>query len=115
MSQPSSKQDQPKFVAIYSALALGFIFLLTLIWMIGSRGVEELQRISDTANETSADFQKRLALAGRIRDDEVNVIAQAKVVRATRHRPIPFPPFTISLNEAKLNFTKTMTDAKRLW
>lgn len=115
MNQPSSKPDQPKFVAIYSALALGFIFLLTLIWLIGSRGVDELQKISDTASETSADFQKRLALAGRIRDDEVNIIAQARVVRATRHRPIPFPPFTITLNEAKLNFLKTMADAKKLW
>lgn len=115
MNHSTPKPDQPRIVLIYSALTVGFIFLLTLIWLIGSRGVEELQKISNDATETSKDFKDRFSLASRIRDDEVNIIAQAKLVRATRHLKVRMIPFDITLNDAKLKFLKTFDEAKKLW
>lgn len=115
MSLPVSKSDQPKILLIYSALFIGFVFLLTLIWLIGSRGVAELQELSIVANENSADYQKRLSLAAKIHEEEVNVIAQARLLRATRHYTIPVPPFSKGLIDAKLDFSKTLAEGERLW
>ncbi|MGH9799415.1 MAG: hypothetical protein ACRD82_03545, partial [Blastocatellia bacterium] len=109
MKRRTSNPDQPKLVLIYSALTVGFVFLLTLVWLIGSRSVTELQAISDLANDISLDYQKRLSTVGKIREEEVNVIAQAKLVRATRQSlPLAVPPFDISLYTARQNFSKAL-------
>lgn len=102
-------------MVIYSALTIGFFFLLTLIWLIGSRGVEELQNISVQANENADDFQLRLLLAAKIREESINVVAQAKVMRTSRDRRVPIFPFGFTLNEAKQNFGKTLEAGRRLW
>lgn len=115
MKRRTSNPDQPRLVLIYSALTIGFVILLTLVWLIGSRSVNELQAISITAKEISADYQNRLTMAGRIREEEVNVIAQAKMVRATRQLPVTVSPFVVTLNTAKLSFDKALADAKALW
>jgi len=115
MNQPTSKPDQPKTLVIYSALTIGFFFLLTLIWLIGSRGVEELQNISVQANENADDFQLRLLLAAKIREESINVIAQAKVLRASGTRRVPILPFGFTLKEAKQNFSKILDAGRRLW
>ena len=78
MKLKTSNPDQPKLVMIYSSLAVGFVFLLTLVWLIGSRSVTELQAISDLATDISADYKNRLSMVGRIRGEEVNVIAQTR-------------------------------------
>ncbi|MEK7833631.1 MAG: hypothetical protein AAB401_21265, partial [Acidobacteriota bacterium] len=115
MKRRTSSPDQPKLVLIYSALTIGFVFLLTLVWLIGSRSVTELQAISNLANDISVDYQNRLSMAGKIREEEVNVIAQARMVRATSQLPVAVPPFVITLNVAKQSFDKTLAEAKALW
>lgn len=77
--------------------------------------MEELQSISDTAGDISADYQRRLSLSGRIREEEINLVAQAKVVRATQHLHIPVPPFNYTLGEAKDNFDKVIEEGRNLW
>jgi signal transduction histidine kinase len=115
MNSSSFKADQPKLALSFSALTAGFIFLLTLIWLIGSRSVAELQAISIMASDISLDYQNRLTMAVRIREEEVNVVAQAKLVRPTRNLPVPVAPFGVSLYEAKQSFSKTLDDCKNLW
>lgn len=99
----------------FSVLAVGFVFLLTLIWLIGTRSVAELQAISIMASDISLDYQNRLTMAERIREEEINVVAQAKLVRPTRNLPVPVAPFGVSLYEAKQSFSKTLDDCKKLW
>ncbi|MDX2043948.1 MAG: ATP-binding protein [Acidobacteriota bacterium] len=115
MNSSSFKTDQPKLVLIFSALTVGFLFLLTLIWLIGTRSVEKLQAISILASDISLDYQNRLTMAARIREEEVNVVAQAKLVRPTRNLPVQVAPFGISLAEARQSFNQTMGDSKKLW
>ena len=115
MNQPTSKPDQSKVVLVYSALTIGFFLLLTLIWLIGSRGVEELKNVSVKANETAEDYQMRLSTALKIREEAINVIAQAKVMNATRDRRVPIYPFGRTFKEAKDNFNKSLEAGKRLW
>ncbi len=115
MNSSSFKTDQPKLVLIFSALTVGFLFLLTLIWLIGTRSVEKLQAISILASDISLDYQNRLTMAARIREEEVNVVAQAKLVRPTRNLPVQVAPFGISLAEARQSFNRTMDDSKKLW
>lgn len=100
---------------IFSALGVGFLFLLTLIWLIGSRSVKELQAISTLASDVSLDYQNRLTMAARIREEEVNVVAQAKLVRPTRNLPVQVAPFGVSLFEARRSFNRTLTDCQALW
>lgn len=111
----TAKPDQPKIVLIYTVLTTGFIFLLVLIWLIGSRSVRELERIRTNAEETSESFKKRLALVGKLREAEVNLIAQAKLVRASSVLSVPIIPFNVSLNEARLEFRKTFDSVKKDW
>ncbi|HQR34493.1 MAG TPA: ATP-binding protein [Blastocatellia bacterium] len=100
---------------INSVLTIGFVFLLALIWLIGSRSVNELQAISNLANDISRDYQNRLTKAGKIQEEEVNLIAQVQLVRSTRLLPVPIKPFDFTLNEARQNFDKAFEDAKKFW
>lgn len=115
MNRSSFKPDQPRLAMIFSALGVGFLFLLTLIWLIGSRSVKELQAISTLASDVSLDYQNRLTMAARIREEEVNVVAQAKLVRPTRNLPVQVAPFGVSLFEARRSFNRTLTDCQALW
>ena len=115
MNGSGFKADQPRLVLIFSALTVGFVFLLTLIWLIGTRSVAELQAISILASDISLDYQNRLTMAERIREEEINVVAQAKLVRPTRNLPVQVAPFGVSLYEAKQSFSKTLDDCKKLW
>ncbi len=115
MNGSGFKADQPKLALTFSVLAVGFVFLLTLIWLIGTRSVAELQAISIMASDISLDYQNRLTMAERIREEEINVVAQAKLVRPTRNLPVPVAPFGVSLYEAKQSFSKTLDDCKKLW
>ncbi|MDQ3012479.1 MAG: hypothetical protein M3X11_17440, partial [Acidobacteriota bacterium] len=115
MNQPTPKPDQSKVVLVYSALTIGFFLLLTLIWLIGSRGVEELKNVSIKANEAAEDYQLRLSTALKIREEAVNVVAQARVMHATRDRRVPIIPFERTFNDAKNNFNKSLEAGKRLW
>ena len=115
MNRSSFKTDQPRLAMIFSALGVGFLFLLTLIWLIGSRSVKELQAISTLASDVSLDYQNRLTMAARIREEEVNVVAQAKLVRPTRNLPVQVAPFGVSLFEARRSFNRTLTDCQALW
>ncbi len=115
MNRWTPNPDQPRIVLFYSAMTVGFVFLLMLIWLIGSRSVEELQSISNIAKEVSTNYQSRLSLSGRIRDEEVNYIAQAKLVRISKYLYVPVPPFDKSLNEARDNFTKVIDEARNVW
>ena len=115
MNQPSSQPDQSKVVLVYSALTVGFFLLLTLIWLIGSRGVEELKNVRVKANETAEDYQMRLSTALKIREEAINVIAQSKVLNATRDRRVPIYPFGRTFNEAKNNFNKSLKAGRNLW
>lgn len=89
--------------------------MLALIWLIGSRSVNELQAISNLANDISRDYQNRLTKAGKIQEEEVNLIAQVQLVRSTRLLPVPIKPFDFTLNEARQNFDKAFEDAKKFW
>ena len=111
----SSNADQPKLVLINSALTIGFVSLLALIWLIGSRSVKELQVISNLANDISLDYQNRLTKAGKIQEEEVNLIAQAQLVRSTRLLPVSIKPYSYVLNEAKQEFDKAFENAKAFW
>lgn len=115
MNSPITNPDQPKIVLFYSTLTVGFVFLLTLIWMIGSRSVDELQAISFAASDISADYQRRLSLAGKIRDQEVNYIAQVNISYATGHNIVPILPYTRTFKEAKDVFTDAVEEGKKLW
>lgn len=115
MNQPTSKPDQPRIVLIYTALTIGFILLLTLIWLIGSRGVSELETIGSTASETSNDFKERLRLASELRVNEINVVAQARLVRISRQLVVAGPAYRTSLGDAKVEFNKTFEEAKKRW
>lgn len=115
MNGSSFKADQPRLALIFSAVTLGFVFLLALTWLIGTRSVAELQAISILASDISLDYQNRLTMAARIREEEINVVAQAKLVRPTRNLPVQVAPFGVSLSEAKQSFSKTLDDCKKLW
>lgn len=115
MMRRSSNADQPKLVLINSALTIGFVSLLALIWLIGSRSVKELQVISNLANDISLDYQNRLTKAGKIQEEEVNLIAQAQLVRSTRLLPVSIKPYSYVLNEAKQEFDKAFENAKAFW
>ena len=115
MKRKPLQPDQPKLVLINSTLTIGFVFLLALIWLLGRRSVNELQTISNMANDISVDYRNRLNKAGKIREEEVNIIAQAKLVRATNKFPVAFPPFKIGLNVAKQSFSRAFEDAQKLW
>lgn len=115
MNSSSFKANKPNLVLILSALAVGFVILLTLIWLIGTRSVEKLQAISILASDISLDYQNRLTLAARIREEQVNVVAQAKLVRPTRNLPVQVAPFGVSLYEAQQSFSRTLLDCKKLW
>src|SRR5215831_7319083 len=104
MNQPTSKPDQPRAVLVYSALTVGFFFLLTLIWLIGSRGMEELENVGPKASETADDYQVRLTQAMKIREEAINVTAQAKILRATRDRRVPIVPFGTTFKGARQSF-----------
>jgi two-component system, sporulation sensor kinase E len=115
-SKPAtSKPDQPRIVLIHAVLAIGFVFLLTLIWLIGSRSVDELERISSTELETSKDLKERLVLASQIRVDEINVVAQARLVRVARQLSISIIPLRTSLGDARQQFNKTFEEARKRW
>lgn len=115
MNRSSFKPDQPRLALILSALAVGFVFLLILIWLIGTRSVVELQAISMLASDVSLDYQNRLTMAVRIREEEVNVVAQAKLVRPTRNLPVQVAPFGVTLYEARQSFNRTLIDCQKLW
>lgn len=115
MKRGTSQPDQPKLVLINSTLTIGFVFLLALIWLIGKRSVNELEAISNLADDISRDYQNRLQKAGKIREEEVNIIAQTKLVRATNKLPVAVPPFKITLNTARQSFITAFEDAKSLW
>lgn len=115
MNSSSFKADQPKLALIFSVLTLGFLSLLTLVWLIGTLSVEKLQAISILASDISLDYQNRLTMAARIREEQINVVAQAKLVRPTRNLPIQVAPFGVSLYEARSNFNRTLQDSKKLW
>ncbi len=115
-SNPASPQsDQPKIVLIYTLLATGFVFLLVLIWLIGSRSTQELERISTNAEETSDKFKERFKLVSKLREAEINILAKSKLVRATDSFPIPIIPFNTLLNEARLEFDKAFKSAEEYW
>ncbi|HMV48584.1 MAG TPA: histidine kinase dimerization/phospho-acceptor domain-containing protein, partial [Blastocatellia bacterium] len=115
-SNPASPQsDQPKIVLIYTLLATGFVFLLVLIWLIGSRSTQELERIRTNAEETSDKFKERFRLVSKLREAEINILAKSKLVRATSSFPIPIVPFNKSLNEARLEFQKAFKSAEEYW
>lgn len=115
MKRGTSQPDQPKLVLINATLTIGFVFLLALIWLIGKRSVNELEAISNLADDISRDYQNRLQKAGKIREEEVNIIAQTKLVRATNKLPVAVPPFKITLNTARQSFITAFEDAKSLW
>lgn len=120
MNQPTAKPatakpDQPRIVLIHAVLGIGFVFLLTLIWLIGSRSVDELERISGTAGENYDELRQRLVLASQIRVNEINVVAQARLVRVARQLSISIPPFKTSLGDARHEFNKTFEEAQKRW
>ncbi len=115
-SKPATaKPDQPRIVLIHAVLGIGFVFLLTLIWLIGSRSVDELERISGTAGENYDELRERLVLASQIRVNEINVVAQARLVRVARQLSISIPPLKTSLGDARHEFNKTFEEAQKRW
>jgi len=102
-------------VLVYSALTIGFSFLLTLIWMIGSRGVDELQNISTLANESAETYKTRLKAAQDVREETINLIAQTKVLNYSRDRRVGIPPFGIAYRDAARKFEDTLKEGRKHW
>ena len=115
MNQQVSKPYQLKVVRVYSALTMGFFLLLCLIWLVGSRGVEELRNVSTNVSETAEDFQSRLKILQEIREGAIDIVAQSKVMNATRDRKVPILPFGRKYNEAREKFKKKLDVGARLW
>lgn len=116
MSKQNPALQQPNIGFIFSILFVGFALLLILIWFIGSRSKARLGEISDTARYISNDYKDRLELALKLREEAVNVVAQAKLVRTTQfYTRIKILPFNSELSEARLSFQQVFKRASALW
>ncbi len=100
---------------IYSWLAIGFLLLLVLIWLIGMISTSKLNEISITAGESATDYTQRLTLALNIREAASEVVAEFRVYRARRGLKVPAPPFGAELKTAKVRFQKEIDKGKKLW
>lgn len=115
MSNKTPPLHQPPIYLIFSTLIIGFALLLGLIWFIGSHSTARLGEISDTARGISDDYKERLAQALALREEAVNVVAQAKLVRATQHYSIKIVPFRGELGEARISFEEALRKARATW
>lgn len=116
MKEQTPALQQPNTGFIFSILFVGFALLLILIWFIGSRSTARLGEISDAARYISNDYKERLELALKLREEAVNVIAQAKLVRTTQYYTrIRILPFNSDLSEARLSFQQVLKQARQLW
>ena len=119
MSNRLSNQQQSRSRSIYTVLAIGFVVLLLLIWLIGTLSISKLNQISITASESATDYKKRLALALNLREAAVEVVAEFRVLRAgqgLKVRPPSFlDPFSDNLESAKKRFQTQFGEGKKLW
>jgi signal transduction histidine kinase len=110
---PSTKQLHVR--SIYTALAIGFLLLLGLIWAMGALGTSKLSQINVTANKSATDYSKRVAQALNIRQAVVEVAAEVRVNRARRGLKVPAPPLGREFAKAKNRFREEIENGKRMW
>ncbi|MFN0111096.1 MAG: two-component system sensor histidine kinase NtrB [Blastocatellia bacterium] len=116
MKRKTANPDQPKLALIYSALTIGFVFLLALVWLIGSRSVSELEAISDLSRDLSENYRSRAVTAGKIQEQAANVIAQASLVQVAKGSlPLPVFPYDSKLKTVGENFNKARNEAREEW
>lgn len=116
MKEQTPALQPPNIGFIFSILFVGFALLLILVWFIGSRSTARLGEISDAARYISNDYKERLELALKLREEAVNVVAQAKLVRTTQYYTrIRILPFNSDLSEARLSFQQVLKQARQLW
>jgi signal transduction histidine kinase len=108
MKEQTPTLQQPNIGFIFSILFVGFALLL--------RSTMRLVEISDAARYISDDYKGRLELALKLREEAVNVVAQAKLVRTTQYYTrIKILPFNSDLGEARLSFQQVLKQARTLW
>ncbi|MGH9843202.1 MAG: two-component system sensor histidine kinase NtrB, partial [Blastocatellia bacterium] len=106
-------QHNPR--TIYSILAIGFLILLILIWLIGSVAKEKINEISLKAGEEYDEYNKRENLAQDIRLAASNVIVESRLFAAKRNFRISPRPYGVNYEQAKKRLTEKFGEGKRLW
>lgn len=105
----------PDIRVVYAVLSVGFLLLLSLIGAVTWLSTSRMREISFKARDFSQDYRLRLTLALQLREETGTLIAQAKLVRATRHRPIPIIPFITGFNASDKEFRRLLNDARKEW
>ncbi len=106
---------QPNPFTIYSILAIGFLVLLFLIWLIGSVAKDKINEISLKAGEEYDEYNKRETLAQEIRLAASNVIVESRLFAAKRNFRISPRPYGVNYDQAKKRLTEKFAEGKRLW
>ncbi len=112
-NSPSTNQLHVR--PIYTALAIGFLLLLGLIWAMGALGTSKLNQMNVTANRSATDYAKRVAQALNIRQAAAEVAAEVRVNRARRGLKVPAPPLGREFAKAKNRFREEIESGRRLW
>ncbi|HEY8461562.1 MAG TPA: ATP-binding protein [Blastocatellia bacterium] len=113
MNPPTIKHLNPR--SIYTALVVGFALLLFLIVWIGMGSSSKLEKISENARKSGADYMKRLTLALSIREAAAEVISESRLYRLRRDMLVPNPAFKSELGDAKKRFQTEIENGKKLY
>lgn len=107
---------QPSQHPIYTVLAVGFIVLLLLIWLIGNVAKEKINDISLQAGEEYDEFNKREVLAQDIRLAATNVVVESRLFAAKRSfRIVPRFPYGENYGRAKDLLKAKFEEGKNRW
>jgi signal transduction histidine kinase len=101
--------------SIYTVLVIGFALLLFLIVWIGMGSSSKIERISDSARKSGADYMKRLTLALSIREAAAEVISESRLYRLRRDMLVPNPAFKSELGDAMKRFQTEIENGKTLY
>jgi signal transduction histidine kinase len=101
--------------SIYTVLVIGFALLLFLIVWIGMGSSSKLEKISESARKSGADYMKRMTLALSIREAAAEVISESRLYRLRRDMLVPNPAFKSELGDAMKRFQTEIENGKTLY
>lgn len=101
--------------SIYTPMVIGFALLLLLIGWIGTRSSSKFDEISFQSRDNTNDYMSRLRLALEIREAATEVVAEARVYRASQKLKVSGPPFSAKLRSARKRFQDELEKGRDLW
>jgi len=110
------RQRTAYFSGLRTAIIIGFLLVVTFIWLIGSLASSKISEIDVHARKSADDYMGRLTLALSIREATAEVISDARVFRVRQQvMKILNPYFKSELDDAKKRFQIEIEKGVKRW